>query len=141
MLPLKVQKCPFPLVDPTDVQTAVNGTARTGFLVTELPKPAVFIPLFILILLLRTGINPNPGPHTCSPFNHKIIRSQASVWCHICGWIPLECSGPIMLKHHHRNSYCPTCTANYILILPKTNYATNFTTDFCTFLDCTNPSN
>ena len=57
--------------------------ALTGFLVTELPKTTWLLRLLILILLLSAFINPNPGPYTCSTCNHKILRSQASAWCHV----------------------------------------------------------
>ena len=77
--------------------------ARTGFLVTKLPKSAVLQCLLILILLLRAGINSNPGPYTCSSCNHKVLRSQASVWCHVCGCIHLKCSDLHTLKYHNRD--------------------------------------
>ena len=101
----------------------------SGFSVTERLKPARLLRLLILILLLRSGINPNPGPgpYFCSPCSFRIKRTQPSVWCHICGYIHLKCSGLTHLNQHHLDYYCPTCTSTYILPPPGTR-SSNLTT-------------
>ena len=101
----------------------------SGFSVTERLKPARLLRLLILILLLRSGINPNPGPgpYFCSPCSFRIKRTQPSVWCHICGYIHLKCSGLTHLNQHHPDYNCPTCTSTYNLPPPGTR-SSNLTT-------------
>ena len=77
----------------------VRGSSELpGFSVTERLKPARLLRLLILTLLLGSSINPIPGPYKCSPSSLSIRRNQASVWCHICGWIHFKCSGLKFLK-------------------------------------------
>ena len=111
-------------------QVVANGTetpsrvwerrkrAQTLFLVAERPNSTGLLRILILILLLRAGINPNPGPYICPPCNTNIFRTQTIVWCHICWWIPLNYSGLANLKQPHRNFYCPICANNNIPALP-----------------------
>ena len=113
------------ILGPTKMQMASSPPSHwvgrssevSGFSVTERLKPARLLRLLILILLLRSGINPNPGPgpYFCSPCSFRIKRTQPSVWCHICGYIHLKCSGLTHLNQHHPDYYCPTCTSTYIL--------------------------
>ena len=80
-------------------------------------------------LYYYSGINPNPGPgpYFCSPCSFRTKRTQPSVWCHICGYIHLKCSGLTHLNQHHPDYYCPTCTSTYILPPPGTR-SSNLTT-------------
>ena len=125
------------ILGPTKMQMASSPPSHwvgrssevSGFSVTERLKPARLLRLLILILLLRSGINPNPGPgpYFCSPCSFRIKRTQPSVWCHICGYIHLKCSGLTHLNQHHLDYYCPTCTSTYILPPPGTR-SSNLTT-------------
>ena len=125
------------ILGPTKMQMASSPPSHwvgrssevSGFSVTERLKPARLLRLLILILLLRSGINPNPGPgpYFCFPCSFRIKRTQPSVWCHICGYIHLKCSGLTHLNQHHPDYYCPTCTSTYILPPPGTR-SSNLTT-------------
>ena len=62
----------------------------------EQSMPAFLFPYkpagaLIATLLIRAGVERNPGPETCSICNKRFWQSY-SVWCHLGGYVHLKCS-------------------------------------------------
>ena len=63
----------------------VGGKLRSSrFSVIERLKPGRLLRLLILMLLLRSGINPNSSLYKYSSYNFPIKRTQTSFWFQVC---------------------------------------------------------
>jgi hypothetical protein len=84
---------------------------RSGFLGGEQSLPACLLRL----LLLRAGVESNPGPRPrlpplrCLPCGGPVTRRDHFVWCHVCGFVHLRCSGLGTDAGWHPNFSCPVC--------------------------------
>ena len=50
----------------------------------------------IRTLLIRAGVEKNPGPlkcHCCSKTLGRSTKKAPTIWCHVCGWVHFKCSG------------------------------------------------
>ena len=58
----------------------------------------------------------------------RVLRTQASVYCLVGGWIHFECTSDEKLKEQYRNVGCPDCTESYIIppLLINKNSASQF---------------
>ena len=104
-----------------------------GFLLSDQPKPASLI----RTLLLRAGVEPNPGP----PRRPQTLKSPCTVctetwaggttvWCHCCGtWIHQRCSGLRTVAEWHRDYVCPRCPPVTPFSAPTPSQATTQTVD------------
>ena len=76
------------------------------------------------VLLLRAGIESNPGPATniwpCSSCGNNITRKQGSLSCNKCsGWIHLKCSG--IKQAQWTTNYIGPCCSNGSTFTPKSS--------------------
>ena len=66
---------------------------RSGFLTMGQFDPAMLS--LIQILLIRAGIETNPGPpeEICPICGKEMTRRQSCIWCHHGGWVHTRCTG------------------------------------------------
>ena len=83
---------------------------RPGFLTGRQANPAILsltsrlAGVTIDVLLLRSGIEPNPGPsYPCAICNQECLTSQHSFWCHFGGWVHVKRSRIFKCRKFH---YC-----------------------------------
>ena len=126
-----------PLLPADQRQTPLTGRPcvgpSAGFLLSDQPKPASLI----RTLLLRAGVEPNPGP----PRRPQTLKSPCTVctetwaggttvWCHCCGtWIHQRCSGLRTVAEWHRDYVCPRCPPVAPFSAPTPSQATTQTVD------------
>lgn len=86
-----------------------------------------FLHLAIIIrtLLLKSGIEPNPGPtHLCGVCA-KTINKTGSVLCQKCSyWIHTRCSNLTDINDYTANYSCPKCSNTNSTQSPNTQYST-----------------
>ena len=93
-----------------------NRKRRPGFLTGRQANPAILsltsrlAGVTIDVLLLRSGIEPNPGPsYPCAICNQECLTSQHSFWCHFGGWVHVKCAEVPRGTRWSRKFECRKC--------------------------------
>ena len=68
-------------------------------------------------LLIRAGVEKNPGPlkcHCCSKTSGRSTKKAPTIWCHVCGWVHFKCSGLNSPADYEKspNFRCTWCLKN-----------------------------
>ena len=71
----------------------------------------------IRTLLIRAGVEKNPGPlkcHCCSKTLGRSTKNAPTIWWHVCGWVHFKCSGLNSPADYEKtpNFRCTWCLKN-----------------------------
>ena len=70
----------------------------------------------IRTLLIRAGVEKNPGPLKCHCCSKTLgsTKKAPTIWCHVCGWVHFKCSGLNSAADYEKspNFRCTWCLKN-----------------------------
>ena len=71
----------------------------------------------IRTLLIRAGVEKNPGPlkcHCCSKTLGRSTKNAPTIWCQVCGWVHFKCNGLNSPADYEKtpNFRCTWCLKN-----------------------------